>query len=123
MNVRRARHARLPAPFLWTIAGVATIATCALYTVQLAAAIVLHNELRQTCRSHPPLEIAQYFWITLLLAAIGVVAAATTIVSTSRRSAHTMATILLLISGLVLLLSWYGFTTRGDWIGPLCSNL
>jgi len=124
VNVRSAPlRARLPVPFLWTITGVATIAACALYGVQIAAGVELRNQLQRTCHSHRAPELAQYFSATMMLAAMGAVAGVAAVSATSRPLTRFATAIPVLACCARFLLSWYGFTTRDDEIGPLCSNL
>jgi cell division protein FtsW (lipid II flippase) len=108
---------------VWVIAAVATAAAVVLYGVQIAAAISVRDELQRSCDSHPPLAIAQYFWVTMLLSAIGVVTALASATFASRRLIRFVAVALLLVCGVLFLLACYGFSVRNDTIGPLCTNL
>ncbi|MGJ0119629.1 hypothetical protein ACQ7HM_10525 [Williamsia sp. MIQD14] len=105
------------------VAAIATAAAAVLYGAQIAAAISVRDEMRRTCDPHPPLQIAQYFWVTMLLSAVGVVAAIVVLASTRRRLTLFAGVVLLLTCGLLFLLGWYGFSARNDTLGPLCSNL
>lgn len=105
------------------VAAIATAAAAVLYGAQIAAAISVRDEMRRTCDTHPPPEIAQYSWVTILLSAVGLVAAIVVLASSRRRLTLFAGVALLLIDGALFALGWYGFSVRNDTLGPLCSNL
>ncbi|GAB2661360.1 hypothetical protein GCM10027169_25050 [Gordonia jinhuaensis] len=108
---------------VWIVAAGATLAASVLYAVQIGAGIAVKNELKQTCHAHLPLAIAQYFWVTMLLAGIGLISSVLAFSISTRRWARLSAVVVALVCVVVFAAGWYGFSERNDWIGPLCSNL
>ncbi|MBT0566061.1 hypothetical protein [Williamsia sp. CHRR-6] len=107
----------------WSVAAAASISASALYAAQVVSAFALRTEMLKTCDSHEPPLITHFFWLTMILAGTGAIAASVAL-STSRRRLWTiLGVVVIVVCSCLFLLSWYGTSVADDTIMPPCSNL